>query len=79
MNLSTILQSELFSRFVEFKSYAKKQFGTYLKILRSDSGGEYTSNQFKKFTTSTGIVHQFTCPHIPPQNGTLLRETHTPN
>ena len=34
---------EAFDKFVEFKSLAKKECGHYVKVLRLDRGGEYTS------------------------------------
>lgn len=37
---------EVFSKFLAFKSYAKNQFSTSLKIFRIDGGGEYISKPF---------------------------------
>ena len=36
-------KSETFTRFKELKAKAKKQSGRFIKVLRSDGGGEYDS------------------------------------
>jgi hypothetical protein len=41
-----IHKSENFAKFKEFKAGAEKQSGKYVKILRSDGGGEYCSKEF---------------------------------
>ena len=42
-------KSEAFDEFVEFKALAKKECGQYVKVLRLDRGGEYTSNMLVIF------------------------------
>ncbi len=42
-----------------------------IKILCSDNGGEYFSFELN------GILHQFTIPYNPKQNGIVKRENHT--
>ena len=39
-----------------------------LKIVRSDNGGEYTSNTFEKYLADLGIDHQTTAPYTSQQN-----------
>jgi hypothetical protein len=36
-------KSDTFSKFKYFKAEAEKQSGKYVKVLRSDGGGEYNS------------------------------------
>jgi transposase InsO family protein len=48
-----------------------------VKILRSDNGGEYSSNEFKSFLASNGIQHQFTVPYSPQQKGVSERINRT--
>ena len=50
------------------------QFQKTIKILRSDSGGEYTSKEFTSFLSDKGILHQKSCPHTPQQNGIAERK-----
>jgi transposase InsO family protein len=42
-------KDEVFSRFREFKALVENQTGRKVRVLRSDNGGEYTSNDFKNF------------------------------
>ena len=42
-------KSEVFETFKNFKALVEKQSGYEIKALRSDRGGEYTSNIFKRF------------------------------
>ncbi|XP_039019699.1 uncharacterized protein LOC120151251 [Hibiscus syriacus] len=56
---------------------AEKQSGQYLKILRSDRGGEYTSKLFEEFCKEHGIIHQLTTRYTPQQNGVAERKNRT--
>ncbi|KAI0505062.1 hypothetical protein KFK09_016019 [Dendrobium nobile] len=67
-------KSESYSKFNQFYNSINTQFSTNIQILRSDAGGEYTSNQFKHFLLSKGIAQQFSCPHTPEQNGLAERK-----
>jgi transposase InsO family protein len=84
---------ETFTKFKEFKAEAEKQSGKFLKVLRSDGGGEYNSKEFSTFCKSQGIIMQATTRYTPQQNGvakiknqtimnmarTLLKEKHLSN
>ena len=59
---------------VKFKSMAKTQFSSKLKILRSDGGGEYVSKEFESYLSVCGILHQLSCPYTPQQNGLVERK-----
>ena len=39
-------KSETFSKFKEFKEVAEAEVGKEIRCLRSDNGGEYTSDEF---------------------------------
>ena len=62
-------KSEVLSKFQEYESMVTNLTGLKIQTLRSDNGGEYTSKEFAKFYASKGIVHQFTNPYTPEQNG----------
>ena len=77
-------QNEVLSKFMEYVNSVEKLTGRYItklnilseedvKVLRSDNGGEYTSNSFAKFCTEKGVSHQFTVPYCPQQNGVAER------
>jgi hypothetical protein len=70
-------KSEVFSKFCEWKSMIENATGQRVKTIRSDNGGEYTSNQFQKFLKEHGIVHQLTVPKTPEQNGVAERLNRT--
>ena len=48
-----------------------------LKILRTDNGGEYVSNEFKSYLQEHGIRHQLTVAYTPQQNGVAERMDRT--
>jgi hypothetical protein len=70
-------KSECFERFKEFKALAEKEVDSHIKVLRSDNGGEYTSNQFEAYLKAQGIAHQTSAPHTPQQNGVAERADRT--
>ena len=39
-------KSKVFERFREFKTLVENQTGKKIQVLRTDNGGEYTSNEF---------------------------------
>ena len=67
-------KSQVFESFQKFFNYVLNQFGTKIKTLRSDNGGEYMSNQFKKLLDDNGIIHQTSCAYTPQQNGVSERK-----
>ena len=48
-----------------------------IKILRTDGGGEYVSNEFKEFYESEGLIHEVTPLYTPQHNGTAERRNIT--
>jgi transposase InsO family protein len=46
------------------------------KILkvRSDHGGEFENEPFEKFCEEHGILHEFSSPRTPQQNGVIERK-----
>ena len=62
-------KSEVFSVFQKFVAYVETQFSSRIKVLRSDSGGDYMSHEFHDFLQNKGIVSQCSRPYTPQQNG----------
>ena len=65
-----------FSKFLEFKALVEKESGKQVKALRSDNGGEYISNKFKKFCNKEGIRRELITlrlPHNLEKNGVTER------
>lgn len=52
----------------------QNQFGIKPKRFNSDRGGEYTSNDMKKYLDSQGIEVQYTSPYTPQLNGVAERK-----
>ena len=70
-------KSEVFQKFCYFKSLVEKQSGQYIKVLRTDRGGEYISKEFLRFCRENGIHKQFTTRYTPKQNGFAERKNKT--
>ena len=70
---------------LKFKEYVKlmetysgqKVKNLNIKTLRSDNGGEYTSNEFDTFCKEHGIQRQFSNSYSPEQNGVAERFNRT--
>jgi transposase InsO family protein len=44
-----------------------------LKILRTNGGGEYISNDFEEFCKNHGTIHEVTVPYTPQHNDLVER------
>ncbi|KAJ4718987.1 Retrovirus-related Pol polyprotein from transposon TNT 1-94 [Melia azedarach] len=67
-------KSETFTKFKEFKEKVEGELGRKIQCLRTDNGGEYTSNEFSQYLQRCQIRHQLTCPSTPQQNGVAERK-----
>jgi transposase InsO family protein len=67
-------KDEVFNRFQEFRAQVENQIGKKIKVLRSDNGGEYTSNEFKDFYKEAEIKRELTISYNPQQNGVVERK-----
>jgi len=71
------LNGEVFVVFKQFKALVENPCNLKISTLRSDNGGEYTSNQFVDFCKSADIKHQLTLPYTPQQNDVFERKNKT--
>jgi transposase InsO family protein len=71
------LKDEVFEKFKEFKALVENHSKKKIKILSSDNGGEYNSNEFKYFCRDVRIKRELTTPYNPQQNGVVERKNHT--
>ena len=67
-------KSDTFSKFQEFKMMVEGEVGAKIRCLRSDNGGEHTSDEFDQYLHECGIRRQFTCANMPQQNGVAERK-----
>nr|KYP72805.1 Retrovirus-related Pol polyprotein from transposon TNT 1-94 [Cajanus cajan] len=70
-------KAQTFDVFKKFRAMVESQSGCKIKMLRSDNGKEYTSNEFNAFCEDMGIVHQLTVSYTPEQNGVSERKNRT--
>lgn len=62
MGIFSMKKSKALSIFKRFKVLVEKMCDYYVKHLRSEQGGEYTSLAFKNFCHEHGIRHFMTAP-----------------
>ena len=48
-----------------------------IKMVRSEGGGEYKSNEFKRHYEELGLQHNITCPYTPQHNEVAERKNRT--
>jgi transposase InsO family protein len=70
-------KGETFEKFKHFKTKVEKETGMSIRCLRSDRGGEYTSQVFQEFCSTQGIKRQFSTSYTPQQNGVAERKNRT--
>ena len=63
--------------FLNWKKMVENQTGKKIKVLRSDNGGEYTSDPFCKICREFGIIRHFTVRGTLQQNGVAERLNRT--
>ncbi|PRQ17740.1 putative RNA-directed DNA polymerase [Rosa chinensis] len=70
-------KSQAFTTFKSFKCLVEKETGDYIQCLRTDRGGEFTSQEFNTFCSTHGISRQLTAAYTPQQNGVAERKNRT--
>lgn len=70
-------KSDAFECFKLFASKIKNKFGTQIKYLHVDNGGEYCNLDFKQFLDKNGIELETTAPYTPEQNARAERDNRT--
>ena len=68
---------DIFSVFKIFKARVELESEKKIKCLRTDNGGEYTSNEFDNFCQQEDIKRQLTVEYTPQQNGVAKRMNRT--
>lgn len=71
------LKSSALARFRTWKARVEKQTGQKIGIIRTDNGGEYTSDEFEALLATEGIIHQTTAPYSSQQGGVSERVNRT--
>jgi len=66
-------KDEAFEKFKSFKALVENESDHKIKCLRSDRGGEFTSDEFFDFCEEHGIRREFSTARTPQQNGVVER------
>ena len=64
-------KSEAFEHFVMFKEMVENETDLKIKMLRSNNGGEFTSNELWSYCEEQGIRRQFSATRTPQQNSVV--------
>jgi len=70
-------KSETLDKFKEFVAMVEALHGCKIAKLKADNGGEFTSNEFRKFCRDKGIQMMFTVPYNPEMNSVSERLNRT--
>ncbi|KAL8107152.1 hypothetical protein AgCh_023814 [Apium graveolens] len=70
-------KSNAFEMFKRFKALVENETEKRIKTLRTDRGGEFFSNEFRKYCEKSGILRHYTTPYTPQQNGVVERRNRT--
>jgi hypothetical protein len=62
-------KSEVFDKFKIFRQLFENEVKEKIGTLRTDNGGEFTSNEFNTYCTDKGIRRHLTNFYTPQQNG----------
>ena len=66
-------KGQVFQTFKQFHAMVERETGRALKSIRSNNGGEYTSNEFRDYCSTHGIRHEKIIPGTPQHNGVAER------
>ena len=62
-------KDQVLEKFKEYEAMVTNMTEKKIKILQSDNGGEYTSEEFSNYLKEKGIQHQLSVPRTRQQNG----------
>ena len=70
-------KDESYSVFADFCNQVQNEKDFKIVKVRSDHGGEFENKFFEKYFSENGILHDFSCPRTPQQNGVVERKNRT--
>jgi transposase InsO family protein len=70
-------KSDTFKATMDIFALYETQLEKKIKAVRTDNGGEYTSNQLEDYFKEKGVEHQTTMAYTPQQNGKAERLNRT--
>ncbi|GAB2299566.1 hypothetical protein Dimus_038569 [Dionaea muscipula] len=70
-------KDQTYDKFVSLVRKMERQTGHQLVTIRSDHGTEFKNSNFISFCHEHGVVHNFSTPRTPQQNGVVERKNRT--
>jgi hypothetical protein len=70
-------KSDVFKKYTEYEAWLNTHYGKKIKILQSDRGGEFLSNEFTAHLRASGTIQSLTVHDTPEQNGVAERLNRT--
>ena len=70
-------KDEAFEAFKKLKAATEMEHKLKVRALRTDRGGEFTSNEFNNYCEKIGVKRFLTAPYTPQQNGVVERRNRT--
>ena len=70
-------KDEVFRKFKEFKALIENHTEKKINTFRSDNGGEFTSNEFKRLCKDSRIKRELSTPYNTQQSGIEERKNIT--
>lgn len=70
-------KDEVVEKFALYEKIVANKFGTAIKVVRSDNGGEYKNAKLEEYLGKRGIIMENTAPYTPQQNGKAERANRT--
>jgi hypothetical protein len=72
-------KSKAASKFMELINVLRGETGNLVRTLRTDGGGEWSSNDFAEWLLRKGIRHESSAPHTPEQDMECQKEVSAPS
>ena len=66
-------KGETFNKFLVWYKQITNIFNLKIKYIKSDNGTEFTSSEFQNLCKQDGLIHLFSTPYTPQQNGRIER------
>ena len=70
-------KNEAFHMFASYSKKVQNEKGYTITSIRSDRGGEFSCEPFESYCEEHGILHNFSAPRTPQQNGVVERKNRT--
>lgn len=70
-------KSKVLEIFKSFKKAVETELNEKIAYFHCDNGGEFSSNEFKRYARQEGLQILYTVPHTPEQNGVAERLNQT--